>query len=105
MEHKPVTKWKMRAFVVLGSGGALASLTTWLYDRPGFHLKSTIGLVLSLICLGQVFYQIWLWKHYPSFEQETVADLTRYKTAVWFGLALIVGMCAILIVRFLFSSS
>ena len=105
MEHKPVTKWKMRAYVVLGLGGALASLTTWLYDRPGFHLKSLIGLVLGLICLGQVFYQIWLWKHYPSYEQETVEELTCYKTTFWFGLALIVGMCAILIVCFLLSSS
>ena len=105
MKHKPVTKWKMRAFVVLGLGGALASLITWLYDRPGFHLKSTIGLVLGLICLGQGFYQIWLWKHYPSYERETVEELTRYKTAFWFGLALIVGMFALFIVRFLFSSS
>ena len=105
MKHKHVTKQKMRANVVLGLGGALASLTIWLYDRPDFHLKSTIGLVLGLICLGQVFYEIWLWKHYPSYEQETVEELTRYKTAVWFGLALMIGMCAILIVRFLHSSS
>lgn len=95
----------MRAFVVLGSGGALASLITWLYDRPGFHLKSSIGLVLGLICLGQAFYLIWLWKHYPSYEQETVEELTRYNTAFWFGLALIVGMCVLFIVRFLYSSS
>ena len=105
MEHKPVTKWKMRAFVVLGLGGALAALTTWLYDRPGFHLKSTIGLVFGLICLGQAFYLIWLWKHYPSYEHETVEELTRNKTAFWFGLTLIVGMCALFIVRYLFSSS
>ena len=95
----------MRAFVVLGSGGALASLITWLYDRPGFHLKSSIGLVLGLICLGQVFYQIWLWKHYPSYEQESVEESTRHKTTFWFGLALIVGMCVLFIVRFLYSSS
>ena len=100
MEHKPITKLKMQANVMLGIGGVAASLTMLLWDSPNLRLH-ILGAVLCLVGIGQVFYQIWLWKHYPSDEPETVADSTRYKTAIWFGTICIIILLVTQFHRFL----
>jgi hypothetical protein len=101
MEHKPITKLKMQANVLLGIGGVVASMTMLLLDYPNLR-HHLLGAVLCLASLGQTFYHIWLWKHYPSYEPETVADSTRFKTAIWFGIICLIIFCVSLLLRFLF---
>lgn len=100
MEHKPITKLKMQANVMLGIGGVAASLAMLLSDYPNLR-RHILGAVLCLVSIGQIFYQIWLWKHYPSYEPETVADSTRYRTAIWFGIICIIILIVSLCLRFL----
>ena len=100
MEHKPITKLKMQANVMLGIGGVVASLPMLLSDSLNLR-RLILGAVLGLAGIVQVIYQIWLWKHYPSYEPETVADSTRYKTAIWFGTICIIILLVTQIHRFL----
>ncbi len=97
MEQKPITtKQRMRALLVLAIGGTLGSITAIVIHGSASR-RDIIALVVSLLSLGIAIYQ--LWKHNPSYEQESVADTVRNKTALWFGIIGIVLFSVILIVQ------
>ncbi len=85
----------MRALLVLAIAGTLGSITVIVIQGSACR-SDVIALVLSLLSLGTACWQ--LWKHNPSYEQESVADTVRNKTALWAGIIGIVLFCVILCV-------
>lgn len=96
MKIEPLTRQRMRALLVLAVAGTLSSITA-IVIHVSASRRDIIALVLSLLSLGIALYQ--LWKHNPSYEQESVADTVRNKTALWFGIIGIVIVCVILCVQ------
>ena len=99
MEHKPITRSRMRANVSLAIAGVLGSLSMVILDYPTVTATLIFGLVLSLAGLGTAFYQVWLWKHYPSPAQESVVDAVRNRTALWVGITGCVVFCVMIFIQ------
>ena len=95
MKIEPLTRQRMRALLVLAIAGTLGSITAIVIQGSACR-SDVIALVLSLLSLGTACWQ--LWKHNPSYEQESVADTVRNKTALWAGIIGIVLFCVILCV-------